>query len=117
MAVGDEELDMMRDLFAGLGPIHAKRMFGGAGLYCDGLIFAIVADGLAWIKGDDTNRAAFEEVGSERFTYDARGKPMQMNYWRLPDAALDDPDEATRWARLGLEAARRAAAKKKPKKT
>jgi TfoX/Sxy family transcriptional regulator of competence genes len=61
-------------------------------------------------------RADFSAVGSAPFTYVAKGRPRPTSYWRLPEAAHDEPDELRRWAALGLEAARRAAAAEtKPK--
>jgi DNA transformation protein len=107
------------DLFAGLGPIRIKRMFGGAMAYAGEYGFALLDDEAIWIKVDDTSDAAFVEAGAPRFTYPMKdGKRMEMAYRRLPETAMDDPDEALSWARLGIEAALRAAAKKaaKPKK-
>ena len=107
------------DLFAGLGPIRIKRMFGGAMAYAGEYGFALLDDEAIWIKVDDANDAAFIEAGSPRFTYPMKdGKLMEMSYRHLPETAMDDPDEALSWARLGVEAGMRAAAKKaaKPKK-
>ncbi|HEX8167851.1 MAG TPA: TfoX/Sxy family protein [Beijerinckiaceae bacterium] len=101
--------DSIRDFFAALGPVRVRRMFGGQGVYRDGLMFALEAQGELFLKADDETAAAFAEAGSSRFTYTREGRETAMGYWRLPDAALDDPDEAARWGRLALEAARRAA--------
>ncbi len=119
MSVSGEFEAFAVDLFAGLGPIRIKRMFGGAMAYAGEYGFALLDDEAIWIKADEGNEAAFVEVGSPRFTYPMKdGKLMEMSYRRLPETAMDDPDEALSWARLGIEAAMRAAAKKaaKPKK-
>ncbi len=101
------------ELLSGVGELRVKRMFGGAAAYVDDRIFALFDDEAIWIKVDAANEAAFVEVGSPRMTYPAKdGKIMQMAYRRMPEAALDDADEAVRWARLGVEAAAR-----KPVKT
>jgi DNA transformation protein and related proteins len=95
------------DLFAPVGPIATRRMFGGLGIYRYGRMFALVADDVLYMKADDETRAAFEAAGSQPFTYEGKGKPVQMSYWRLPDSALDEPDELKAWADLALAAAQR----------
>jgi DNA transformation protein and related proteins len=99
--------DLLRDLFAGLGPITIRRMFGGKGIYSDDLIIALVA--FDWIKTDGETQDRFRAAGSEPFVYAGRDKPVTMPYWSLPDEAIDDPDRLAVWARLGREAARRTA--------
>jgi DNA transformation protein len=106
----------LKHLFAPFGAVSVKRMFGGAGVYAEGLCFAIEADGEVYLKADGENRGAFAAAGSKPFVYQARGKAMEMSYWRLVASAYDDEDELRRWAGLALAAARRAAAAKaKPK--
>ena len=109
--------DWVREHLAGLGPIEIKPMFGGASVYADGLIFALLDDGVIWMKADDGNQPALEAAGARQISYTAKdGRVMLMPYWSLPDSAVDDPDEAVVWARSSLEAARRKAALKKPRK-
>ena len=105
--------DDIRDLFTGLGPVRVRRMFGGQGVFLDDLMFALEARGELYLKADAETASAFERAGSIQFVYTKDGRPMPMSYWRLPDAALDDPEEASRWGRLALEAARRSALTKK----
>jgi DNA transformation protein and related proteins len=107
--------DSIRDLFAGLGEVRIRRMFGGQGVYRDDVMFALEAGGELFLKADEASAGAFEAAGSRRFVYVKDGRPMSMGYWRLPDAALDDADEAARWGRLALDAARRAATAKQGK--
>jgi DNA transformation protein len=102
----------LKELFEPLGPVTVRRMFGGSGVYADGLCFALALNGEVYIKTDAENRDAFEAAGSQPFVYFARGKPTTVSYWRLVAEAYDDADALKRWAALGLAAARRAAAKK-----
>jgi DNA transformation protein len=102
----------LEDLFEPFGRVTVRKMFGGHGVYADGLCFAIQTDGVVYIKAAPETEAVFAAAGSEPFTYLARGKPMKMAYWRLVDSAYDDPEDLKRWASLGLAAARDAAAKK-----
>ena len=104
--MGDDDL---RDLFATFGPIAIRKMFGGKGIYVDGLIFGIVAFDRIWIKADETTQERFRAAGSAPFIYQGKAKPVTMPYWHLPDEALDDPERVADWARLGHEAALRGA--------
>ncbi|WP_029031387.1 TfoX/Sxy family protein [Salinarimonas rosea] len=109
----------IQDLFAAapeLSPIRTRRMFGGLGVYAGEAMFALVAYGELYLKVDDETKPAFEEAGARPFVYEAKGARSVMSYWTLPDAAQDDPDEAARWGRLALAAARSAAAAKRPRK-
>ncbi len=96
--------------------VAVRHMFGGHGVYADGRIVAIEAQGLIWMKADDVTTPAFELHGSRAFSYFKNGKAHTMSYWALPDAAYDDPDELRRWCRLAEDAARRAQAKGKSKR-
>jgi DNA transformation protein len=114
--------DFVRELFAGLGPVQIKRMFGGAGGYADGLMFLLLADDAIYLKTDDALRVELREAGSGPFLWTPQsgpraGEKVEMSYWRLPDSALDDPEEAAIWGRKALAVARaKAAAKPKRKK-
>jgi DNA transformation protein and related proteins len=87
-------------------------MFGGHGIYVEGQCFAIEHGGEVYLKVDAQSQPGFAAAGSSPFIYNARGKAMRTSFWRLPAAAYDDAAELGRWAALGLEAARRAAATK-----
>ncbi|MDE2016984.1 MAG: TfoX/Sxy family protein [Hyphomicrobiales bacterium] len=100
------------EFFSSFGRVSVRRLFGGQGIYADGLCFAFLSEGEYFLKTDDVTRARFEAAGSSPFVFVMRGKPMEMSFWRLPTAAYDDADELRLWATLGLEAARRAAAGK-----
>lgn len=114
MAVSAAFLDHLSELLAGLGPLTVKKMFGGASLQVDGAAFALVFGETLYLKVDDGNRAVFEAEGCSPFVFEMKdGRTGTLGYWSLPESGLDDPDEAVRWARLGVEAAFRA---KKPAK-
>lgn len=102
------------DQLAPWGAVRARAMFGGWGLYHHERMFALVADDQLYIKVDDLNRAAFEQAGSVAFV-PFPDKPLTMNYYSLPENALDDPEALAHWAELGHQAAQRAA-KKAPKR-
>ena len=113
MAVSTDFLGHLDELLADLGRLQVKKMFGGASLSVDGAAFALVFGETLYLKVDESNQAAFEAEGCAPFTYEMKdGRTGRLNYWSLPEHALDDADDAVRWARIGLEAAWRA---RKPK--
>ena len=117
MAYDPDFGEWVREHFAGLGPLEIKRMFGAGAVYAHGLIFALLDDGTVWLKADEVNQPLLEAAGSRQFAYATKdGQTMTMAYWSLPEAALDDPDEAVDWARQSIDAALRKAAAKKPRK-
>lgn len=112
MAITNEFIAEVKEHFSVLGPIEHKKMFGGAGFYCDGVFFAIADDGRFYLKGDDLSIPVYLEAGCAQFSYtDNSGQEMAMKYFEPPASAWSDPEEASRWGRLGLETAARAAAK------
>jgi DNA transformation protein len=98
------------ELLGTVGRVAARRMFGGYGVYCDGVMFALIADDVLYLKADAESRAAFERAGSEPFVYAARGRRTTMAYWRAPDEAMESRELAAPWARTALAAALRARA-------
>lgn len=119
--------EFIRELFAPFRPVTMQRLFGGAGLYADGLIFGLVFDGAIYLKVDATSIPDFEREGSKPFTY-VRAKSKgrigraSLSYWRLPERLYDDPEEVAVWAARALAIAERkklaprVRAKKKPSK-
>jgi DNA transformation protein and related proteins len=107
--------DVIRELFAAFGSVVVRRMFGGAGIHAQETMFALVHDGVLYLKADAHNAPAFEREDLPPFTYTTRGgKRAVMSYRRMPDRLYDDPDELAVWAREVLAAARRGAASKHP---
>src|ERR1700760_3602814 len=93
----------VEELFAGFGPVRFKRMFGVEALYAGDQIFGLVDDDTIYLQADAALRAEMEAEGSVRWVYRFSARPTgSMSYWRLPEAALDDPDEAAAWARKAL---------------
>ncbi|WP_299627041.1 TfoX/Sxy family protein [uncultured Tateyamaria sp.] len=104
MAVSEEEIAHALDLFADLGDLTTRKMFGGLAIYHRGTIFALLmSDGRTLIKGQGDMQARLDAMGLTRWTYTRPGKsPTAMPYWELPDSALDDAEEATELARAAL---------------
>jgi DNA transformation protein and related proteins len=91
-----------------LGPVSARRMFGGHGIFMDGLMFGLIADGQLYLKVDEGNRAAYEAEGLPPFAYAGKGRRVEMSYREAPSAGFDDPEILCQWAREAYAAALRA---------
>ncbi len=115
MAVSAAIRDHVCELFAGLGDIAVKSMFGGAGIWLNKRMFGLLAGERIYLKTSDQTRPAFEAEGSKPFTFkNKNGAIVAMSYLELPTRLLDDPDEAVKWARQACKVA--SASKKKKAK-
>jgi DNA transformation protein and related proteins len=97
--------DFIRELFAPFRPVMVKRMFGGAGIYAEGMMFGLIFDGAIYLRVDEASIPNFEREGSVPFVYPLAkthaGRPSR-HFWRLPDRLYDDPDELAVWAARAL---------------
>jgi DNA transformation protein and related proteins len=104
--------DHIRELFAAFGSVDVRRMFGGAGVFVDGMMIALVSRDVVYLKADTETIPAFEREGLAPFSYMAKGSKRTItSYWRMPDRLYDDADELATWARASVEVARRKAAR------
>ncbi len=113
MPVSQEYIDYIIDQLRTFGPVTARRMFGGAGLYCRGKFFGLIADEVLYFKVDDRNRQQYLDAGMGPF------KPFGsyvMGYFEVPADVLEEPEELAAWAGKAFEAAKSAAPKKTGKR-
>jgi DNA transformation protein and related proteins len=104
--------EFIRELFAPFGAVTVKRMFGGAGIWSEGLMFGLVFDGAIFLKVDEASIPDFEREGSKPFVYTrAKSKGRvgraSLSYWRLPERLYDDPEELAVWAGRAFAIAQR----------
>jgi DNA transformation protein len=100
------------DMMQTIGPVYSKRMFGGHGIFLEGLMFALIADSVLYLKADKESEGDFTERDLEPFTYNKKGKLMKMSYYQAPEEALEDGEIMNEWGNKGYSAALRAASKK-----
>ena len=108
MKAPDPFVQRILDLATPLGPVRARRMFGGFGIFMDDLMFALIAGGKLYLKVDPTSEPEFKAAGSTPFTYRRKGREISMSYWLAPDGALEAMEAFAPWAEAALGAARRA---------
>jgi DNA transformation protein len=117
VVASDSFAEFLREQLAPLGRVSVRRMFGKSGVFCDGLMFAMVTDDTLYFRVDDHNRVAFKEAEAfPPLNYGKKGRTIDLSFWRAPERLFDEPDDLVMWARAALAAARRVAAKRPGKR-
>jgi DNA transformation protein and related proteins len=108
MAVSDEFVAYVVEQLSGWSEVAVRRMFGGAGLYREQTMFAVIAEDVAYLKVDDSNREEFVRAGSAPFEpYPDKIKTTIRTYYEIPADVLENPDELARWAERSWLVARK----------
>ncbi|MGB3223353.1 MAG: TfoX/Sxy family protein [Desulforhopalus sp.] len=103
------------DLMQSLGPVYAKSMFGGHGIFFQGLMFGLVADNVLYLKVDTETEEEFKTQGLLPFTYNKKGKEFKMSYYQAPEETLEENEKMKIWAQKAYGAALRSVSKKPQK--
>jgi DNA transformation protein and related proteins len=117
MTVSARYKEFLEDLLANFGPVSIRNMFSGAGVYAEGVMFAIVVNDTFYLKADAVSARDFAAEGKTPFASRRKGRaPIALSYWEVPDRVLEDPEELAVWARRAHAIAVALAAKAKPKR-
>ncbi|MGQ0383066.1 MAG: TfoX/Sxy family protein [Gammaproteobacteria bacterium] len=108
MSVSDDYRDFVLEQLAPAGRVSPRRMFGGVGLYLDGLFFALIDEDTLYFKTNEASRARYQHAGSEPFCPYRERPDYQMAYWQVPAEVLEDADQLKAWAREALAVALRS---------
>ncbi|MCE2991381.1 MAG: TfoX/Sxy family protein [Candidatus Jidaibacter sp.] len=100
-------LDYVKEVLEPFGPITTRAMFGGFGIYKNGVIFAMIADNELYFKADDEASKFFQTYGSEPFTYQGKSGLVRMSYWRVMPEVLEDAEMLKAWFNVGIKAAKK----------
>jgi DNA transformation protein len=109
-----EFVNFILEQMAGLGDIRARAMFGGHGIYQGDVMFAIVADGGLYFKADEWTRDEYTARDLKRFTYEARGRTVHLQYYAAPPEVLDEQEAMIHWGKCAIEVALRANRERRP---
>src|SRR6266705_2330870 len=113
MVASETYADFLREQLELLGRLSLRRMFGKTGVFCDGVMFAMVTENTLYFRVDEQNREIFKEASSSPpLNYAKGGATIDLSFWRVPERLFDEPDELVTWARAALAAAHRVAAKR-----
>jgi DNA transformation protein and related proteins len=109
MSVSNDYRDFVLEQLAAAGSVSPRPMFGGVGLYLEGLFFALIDDDTLFFKADEASRKRFEAAGSRPFCPDRLRPEKAMGYWQVPAEVLEDPEQLVAWAReaVGVALAKR----------
>lgn len=113
MATSSEFIELIIELLEGHGQVSVRRMFGGHGIFRDGLMFGIIDDDVLYLKADAETRVVYTKRGLEPFTYLRSNKPASLSYYRAPAECLEDSAEMMAWADPAYAAALRSAGQKR----
>ncbi len=104
----------VREALAPIGEVTMRKMMGGATLYLDGTIFAILHGEDIWFKADKESDAIWDAEGCPKFSITlGDGRVDVMNYRRAPLDVHDDVEAMQRWAQLAVEAGERRPVKRR----
>ncbi len=104
---------VMNEVFYDFDNISSRPMFGGFGIYQDGVFFALIDQDSLYFKVDETSRKDFEELGSKQFTYPMKsGKISSLNYFELPEEIIENREELSKWVEKSVTVAQNAKNKK-----
>jgi DNA transformation protein len=104
----------VEELFEPVGGVGFRRMFGGLGIFRDGLMFALVARDTLYFKTDEASRLDFTAEGCGPFVYQAKDGQRETSYWRAPERLFDEPEDFRTWAMTAFAVAERSKERRKP---
>jgi len=113
MVGSNEFVEFIVEMLQRFGTVIAKPMFGGYGLYQDGIMFALISDDTLYFKADEVSKADFLSLGMTPFSYSKNDTLYKMSYFSAPDEALEDYEMMCQWAQKAYDAALRVQREKK----
>ena len=103
MPVNDGYREYVMERLECVGQVTARDMFGGVGIYFEGLFCALIAEDVLYFKVDDMNRPDYEAAGMGPF----RSGGQTMQFYEVPEDVLEDEEKLRLWAGKALDVARR----------
>lgn len=97
----------LHDLLEPLGRVDTRPMFGGHGVYVDGVIVGVIMEEAFYLKVDAETQLHFEAAGSQPYVYLGQDQPITLSYWSVPEQAMESAEAMRPWADLARAAAMR----------
>jgi DNA transformation protein and related proteins len=114
MALSQSYREFVLEQLGRVTPVTGKSMFGGVGIYAQGLFFALIAENRLYFKVDDATRSDFEQRGMEPFR--PFGEDSAMGYYEVPADVVEDLSQLGPWTAKAIDVAAAAAKNKRPKR-
>jgi len=106
------------DMLTPLGAVTHRRFFGGQGIVCGEVQFAMILGGVLYLRVDAALAAQLKANGAQPFVYGTRKRDVEVaSYYSVPEECLDDEELFVDWARRSLAVARQHYTPKAAKKT
>jgi DNA transformation protein len=102
---------VLEQLSRALPDVHARSMFGGVGIYCGPIFFAIIGNDVLYFKVDERTREHFEAKGMRPFRPFGEGGEV-MQYYEVPAEVLEEREALVAWAEEAVAVGRRAKQRK-----
>lgn len=103
--MNDSFLNYIKEQFSSFGTVHIRKMFGGAGMYLDGVFFGIIDDDTVYLKADETTKQDYIDEGMPAFVYEGKNKPITLSYYQLPEDVLEDTELLRIWVEKSIQIA------------
>ena len=122
MPVQPQYLAYVLEQLAALPAVRSNRMFGGVGLYSDGLFFGLIDDDTLYFKTGPDNVADYLSRSMPKFMPFPDKTGAVMGYHQVPADVIEEPELLVEWARrsvaiaLSSQAAKAARPKRKAAK-
>ena len=101
----NEFVSYVTELMQTIGPVSARKMFSGYGIFLEGFMFGIVVDNILYLKTNSTTEKKFTDRGLEAFKYYKQGKEIRLSYYQAPEEIFDDNEEMNAWANMAYNTA------------
>ena len=106
MKAGHEYLDFIMEELSPIGDIKSRAMFGGYGIFHQGLMFALISEDALYFKVSESNRDMYKRAQSKPF-------PHGISYWEVPTDVLEENTKLHEWANMSIVIAQEAAKEKR----
>ena len=101
-----EFIEYVLDLLEPIDAIFSGRFFGGQGISCNSIQFAMIMGNSLFFVVDDNTRNKYIDMGTECFRYTKKtGKVNFKKYHEVPGELFDDPSTLLEWAKESIKIA------------
>lgn len=97
--------EVLEDILSFDQSLFFKKMFGGYGLYKNGLMVGIVDEETMFLRVKKEDFVLEKSKGCLPFSYESRGKTIELLYIKIEDEELEDEMVLAQKLKKGLEAA------------